>query len=114
MSWPPTLQDLKDELRIDHNRDDRVLARKLASAIGFVNDQLADPAVGYFVPPAEPGTLDRLVEGTLLLASRLYARRNSPDGLVAMGDLGSASVPGFDADVERMLGIGRQRGSFTV
>jgi hypothetical protein len=110
-TWPPTLADLKVELRVEDQRDDPVMARKLAAAISYVERVKADPDLGYFVPPHDVGSL---VEGTLLLASRLYARRNSPDGLVAMGELGSTNVPGFDADIDRALEIGRYGGSFTV
>lgn len=110
-SWPPTLADLKVELRVEDQRDDPVMARKLAAAIAFVERVKADPDLGYFVPGYNVGDL---VEGTLLLAARLYARRNSPDGLIAMGELGSVNVPGFDADIDRMLEIGRYGGSIIV
>jgi len=110
-TWPPTLADLKVELRAEDQRDDPVMARKLAAAIAFVERVKTDPDLGYFVPGYNVGDL---VEGTLLLAARLYARRNSPDGLIAMGELGSTNVPGFDADIDRMLEIGRYGGSIIV
>lgn len=45
--------------------------------------------------------------GTLRLAGRWHTRRRSPDGLVAMAELGAARVPSFDPDIERLLKIGR-------
>jgi hypothetical protein len=40
-------------------------------------------------------------------AARLWARRGSPAGLVSFGEFGIANTPSFDADAERLLGIGR-------
>lgn len=48
-------------------------------------------------PPAD------LVQAVDLLTARYLARRNSPDGMVGLGDLGPAQVPYSDADVERLL-----------
>ncbi|MBB2500264.1 hypothetical protein H5411_14160 [Amycolatopsis echigonensis] len=48
--------------------------------------------------------------GTVRLAAREFARRRSPEALIDMGELGSARIPSFDPDIERLLGIGRFRG----
>jgi hypothetical protein len=110
-SWPPTLDDLRDQLDVDIERDRKVWAAKLRAAIGYIERAKTDPDLGYFVPPHQ---VDDLVEGTILLASRLKARGNSPDGLVSMGELGSSRVPSFDADIERLCEIGRYGGSVIV
>lgn len=112
MSWPPELTDLKDDLKIDVDdiRDDSVLQRQLDAAVSFVQrvrpgfNYADDPLVEAPEPPAD------LVLGTVRLAGRWYTRRRSPDALVAMGELGSARIPSFDPDIERLLGIGRYRG----
>lgn len=46
---------------------------------------------------------DSLVQAVDLLTARYLARRNSPDGMVGLGDLGPAQVPFSDIDVERLL-----------
>lgn len=53
-----------------------------------------DPAL---TPPSD------LVLAVDLLTARYLARRNSPDGMVGLGDLGPAHVAYTDADVERLL-----------
>lgn len=55
-----------------------------------------------------------MVLGTVRLASRWYARRLTPSALIELGDLGGARVPSFDADIERMLRIGKHRKSMTA
>lgn len=62
-------------------------------------------AIGRKPPPPD------LHLGTLRLAGRWHTRRRSPDGLVAMAELGMGRVPSFDPDIERLLKIGRFRGA---
>lgn len=69
-------------------------------ASSFTIDSLS----GRPAPPKD------LALGTIRLATRWHARRRSPDALLSMGDLGTARIPNFDPDIERMLGIGRYRG----
>lgn len=52
---------------------------------------------GWPVVPAE------VTEATLLVASRLYARRSSPTGVAGFGDYGVVRVTSSDADVARLL-----------
>lgn len=61
------------------------------------------------LPWAEPGYLPppRIVQGACMWAARLWARRGSPSGLVSFGEFGVVNTPSFDADAERLLGIGR-------
>lgn len=44
-----------------------------------------------------------LVQAVNLLTARYLARRNSPDGMVGMGELGPARVTIADRDVERLI-----------
>lgn len=46
---------------------------------------------------------DDLVLAVDLSAARYLQRRNSPDGIVGLGDLGPAQVPYSDVDVERLI-----------
>lgn len=55
---------------------------------------------------AEPrGASIRL--GAIMLAARLYARRGSPLGVAAFGDLGATYVKTHDSDIESLLGLGK-------
>ena len=108
--WPPELAELKDDLKISDTRDDVRLQQVLDAAVAFVEriklgryDFSNGEDSGCDLPPPD---MD-LRLGTLRLAGRWHVRRRSPDGLITAAELGSARVPSFDADIERLLGIGR-------
>jgi hypothetical protein len=110
MSWPPELQDVKDDLGLDDDRDVVALATALQAAIVYVEQARA----GEFNFTGDPDSLLPtpgwdLVLGTVRLAGRWHNRRRSPDGMVDMGELGTARVPSVDPDIERLLGVGRFR-----
>lgn len=48
----------------------------------------------------------RITEGANMLAARLYRRRNTPDGVAAVGDLGPVYIQRNDPDVAMALQIG--------
>jgi hypothetical protein len=50
-----------------------------------------------YVPPD-------VIEAGLLYVNRLMSRRNSPDGVVGVADLGTATILPRDADIQRLLG----------
>ena len=111
MLWPPTLDDVKGDLGIEltDTRDDATLSTRLAAAIVFVERvrpgfryDLTDVAQVELPDPDADTWL-----GTMLLASRWHARRRSPAALIEMGELGSARVPSFDPDIDRLLRLGR-------
>jgi hypothetical protein len=116
MAWPPTLLELKLDLKIDatDTREDARLAQVLDAAVdftervrtGFAYDPLNPDQFGLPQPTAD------LRLGTLRLAGRWHIRRRSPDGMVSVSaEMGSARVASFDADIDRLLGIGRHRKS---
>lgn len=111
-TWPPALGDLKDDLKIaaTDTRDDAVLQRQLDASVSFV--QRVRPSFNFAADPLSelPAPTADLTLGTIRLAGRWYTRRRSPDALVAMAELGSARIPSFDPDIERLLGIGRFAG----
>lgn len=78
------------------------IERHRLAAASFVEAHRRD----LFVDGAGPVPA-HVVEGAVLLAARLHARRSSPAGLASYGEFGPAAVLRFDADVERLLGIGR-------
>lgn len=106
--WVPTLNDVKIDLRIEDANDDEALQPCLDAAVAFVQGQHRnrynvdeDP---FSTLPSVPGSV-RL--GTVRLAGRWYTRRRSPDGLISTADFGTSRIPAFDADIERLLKIGR-------
>lgn len=113
MQWPPSLTDLKRDLSVapEFVRDDASLADQLAAAIAWVTERKADPATGLYTPGADSADV---ALGTVRLAGRWFARRSSPDGTIAMGDLGTTTIPGFDSDIERLLSLGRYGPSMIV
>ena len=72
----------------------------LAPIVASVNAQLA----------TWKGTLDpwpaHYAQGAVMLAARLYRRRNSPAGVESFGDLGPVYVQRNDPDVAMLLEIG--------
>jgi Phage gp6-like head-tail connector protein len=106
--WVPTLTDVKIDLRIEDTIDDGALQLCLDSAVAFVQGRHRDrynvDEDPFSTLPSVPGSV-RL--GTVRLAGRWYIRRRSPDGLIATADFGTSRIPSIDADIERLLMIGR-------
>lgn len=109
MSWPPTLTDIKDDLKIEESdtRDDDRLTVVLNAAVAFV--ERVRPSFNYDSDPLsdDPDPTGDLFLGTVRLAGRWHIRRRSPDGLIQMADFGASRVPSFDPDIERLLGVGK-------
>jgi hypothetical protein len=113
-TWPPTLDELKVDMGLDPaapdtNNRDQSLAQNLDAAVAFV--ERVRPVFKY-----DPGNPDQIslpeptadhVLGTLRLAGRWKTRQRSPDGLIAMAELGAARVTSYDVDIDRLLRIGR-------
>lgn len=107
-TWPPQLQDLKTDAQIPGTEDDGVLQSTLDAAVVLVERVRSD--LDYGPHPLGTSPSDDVRLGTIRLAARWFARRRSPEALVDMAELGSARIPSFDPDIERLLGIGRFRG----
>lgn len=98
------------EIEEGDTRDDDNLTDALHAAMTFVERVRH----GQFTFDGESTALTGLPQpnedlklGTLMLADRFNTRRRSPEGLVSMGEMGSARVPSFDPDIDRLLRIGR-------
>jgi len=50
-----------------------------------------------------PAVPDEIVQATLLQASRLYRRKDSPEGVAGSADWGLVRVPNLDPDVKALL-----------
>lgn len=78
-------------------------ARLAAAAI--VERNRPDLAAAFSADP--PTVDDAIVEGGVLLAARLHARKGSPAGIASYGEFGAAAVLRFDPDVAQLIGVGR-------
>lgn len=108
MAWPPTLADVKSDAKITDTRDDVALQRMLDAAVAFY--ERVKRGVYNFTGDSgddnpAPGPDQEL--GIIRLTLRWKARQNSPEALITAGELGSARVPSFDPDIDRMLRLGR-------
>lgn len=83
------------------------LCRKAAAA--WIEDQRRD--LWDNTDPEAPvfHANDRLVMAGMLAAARLYARSDSPNGVVAFDELGAGSILSRDPDVMRLVGRARPR-----
>lgn len=89
--------------------DDPAVLAKLALTVAAVNSLV--PTFAKVVPQAAPDGLSsswrnehRL--GALMLAARLYRRRNSPEGVASFTAEGAVYVQRNDPDVAMLLGLG--------
>lgn len=112
IAWPPTLGDLKRDLKIDDAdvRDDGRLLDVLTAALVKVVE-LRNATIDFDgTRPTLPAPGADLALGAVRLAARWHARRRSPDGLIDSGEFGTSRVALYDSDIERLLKIGRYAG----
>jgi hypothetical protein len=102
-SWP-THADVLGILRLQEpTDDDAVVESARLAALNYVIGRV-DPAIWGDVPPIQVTPLyDDIYEAALLLAARLYRRRDSLDGTIGWGDMGVVRVGLKDPDVEALL-----------
>jgi hypothetical protein len=85
--------DTTDDAAITEAVDASMEAIQLRAPRGFVTDEAgAALPVPYGVHQAG-----------LLLTNRLMSRRNSPDGVVGVSDMGTARILSYDADINVLL-----------
>jgi hypothetical protein len=87
------LDTLKMMLGVTATRDDAVLQQSLDAAVDFVGERCYRTSI----------PLDRVQQATLLLASRLYKRRLSPEGVAGWNDVGVVRIVATDPDIARLL-----------
>lgn len=87
------LDALRSLIGTESTQNDGVLGMCLQAATAWVNDRIY------------PGSREtsEVAQATLLLAARLYKRRNSPEGVANWDDLGSIRILARDPDIERLL-----------
>ena len=88
-----SLDALKASLGTISNINNTNLERALSAATNWVRERVMPEVFD------DPETQEAIV----LLASRLYKRRNSPEGVAGWGDLGVIRIMAQDPDIERLL-----------
>src|SRR5262245_19753957 len=98
MGVPADLDQLKRRLGVRSGEQDALLTHCLDVASGWVAGRVyVDPDTGHARRHPE------VVEAILMLASRYYARRNSPEGVAGWGDLGVVRILASDPDIRSLL-----------
>jgi hypothetical protein len=92
------LDALRTRLGTVGTKDDALLASCLDAATAWVEDRV------YDIPDARLGQRHpEVTEAILLMASRLFKRRQSPEGVAGWSDLGAVRIVSRDPDVEALL-----------
>lgn len=78
------------------------------AAADWIEDQRRDLISTEVADLGEFKATPRIVQAGLLSVSRLVARMDSPNGVVAFAELGAGSILARDPDVIRMLGRNRK------
>ena len=97
-----TVEQYKAWARIGDTVDDAAIQANIDAVDAKLRQQLnvwADPAD----PSPDPFPAD-VVGAGLLYVNRLLSRRNSPDGVVGVSDVGTATILPQDSDIKRLLG----------
>jgi hypothetical protein len=93
MSATADIDSLRGMVGSQSTKDDGLLAMCLESAGGWIYDRVE----AAFIRKPE------VQQAILLLAARLYKRRNSPEGVAGWEDLGAVRIIARDPDIERLI-----------
>lgn len=94
--WPDLLS-YRNWARVPDTVDDDAISAALAAVIAAI--EVRCPCL--FGPT--PHVPDDAYQAALLWTNRVFARRNSPEGLSGVSEMGVATIPGYDRDVQRLL-----------
>lgn len=100
-----TVPDVKAWLRITDSADDALILDVVDATNAWVagTAYVAELPLG---PNGEPATWPAdVTQGAVMLAARLYRRRNSPSGVEPFTD-GAVYLPRRDGDVDALLHMG--------
>lgn len=104
-SGPAGLAAVKAALRIESGdvRDDD----QLTAVVDAVNAAVRRwPVAAYAAQPDPPAWPDDTVRGAVMLAVRLWRRKDSPAGVESFSQLGPAYVMRSDPDIAMLLQLG--------
>jgi Phage gp6-like head-tail connector protein len=97
MALQADLAGLRTWLGVKSTDADANLQQALDAAVAWVNSRVypvdQDPATRHI----------DVTQAILILAARVYARRNSPEGVAGWGDLGVVNIATSDPDINRLL-----------
>lgn len=102
-SWPDE-DDARDYIGEVRDEDTYTLSDCLDAAIEYVE---------YRCDLSETGDTDigaNVREAILMMTSRLFRRRLTPEGVAAFGEFGAVRVSSVDPDIERLLTQSRSWG----
>lgn len=102
---PVIRDDLKDQLGLEDDDDDRFLDRIVLA----VNRKVRRWPIARYAANL-PEWPEDIVEGSMMLAARLYRRRNSPSGVESFGAEGAVYVQRHDPDIAMLLELGTHAG----
>ncbi len=100
---PTSLEAVKAHLGITDTRDDSALT-SVVDAVNVVVRRL--PVTARLERAGAVEWPDDIIEGSTMLAGRLWRRRDSPAGVVVFGDAGAVYVQRNDPDVAMLLQLG--------
>lgn len=92
--WPD-LDEYKDWARIRDTKDDVAIDQALTAVLSATVARC--PMLADLACPTD------VQYAVLLWTNRLLSRRNSPDGIVGVADLGIATISRYDRDIAEML-----------
>lgn len=87
--------DTADDAAIAGNVAAAALTLEIRAPLAFAVDSAGEPLL-----PAVPADVH---QAGLLLVNRLMSRRNSPDGVVGVSDMGTARIASYDADITQLV-----------
>jgi hypothetical protein len=94
LNWP-TVDEYKDWARIRDTSDDVAIDQALSAVMEAIVARA--PTLATADCPTD------VLYAVLLWTNRLLSRRNSPDGIVGVADLGVATIAKADRDVLQLL-----------
>lgn len=96
-----TVDAYKAWARITDITDDPAISDAVAAVTAAVQLRAPRAFVDPAGQPAPPP--DDVVQVGYLWVNRLLSRRNSPDGVVGVADMGTATIRSYDADIRTLL-----------
>ena len=101
-----TIDQYKGWARINDTMDDDAIQANIDAVDAKFRKMLNvwSPVVSQPIAPSPDPFPADVTEAGLLYVNRLLSRRNSPDGVVGVSDVGTSTILPTDSDIKRLLG----------